>query len=226
MTLDPAEIQEEAAAARDPRNRALYRAQAILSRIGVPADSKIQYLHAEQITAFIEKLDDEIEKAEARLMTSRNPTDGHLISLLNNRRLRLRERAAYLEQQQQLAAIQGAVDSSVEDPHAREVLSEKVEALRHQLEEIQTARETESRETRQLKTFASKWQVRKEMLQREPAAVMVGAILLLGMALSFIVAMFISIEVPQILASGFLLVLGFFFGQNSDRGKSSGNDES
>ena len=43
------------------------------------------------------------------------------------------------------------------------------------------------------------------------------------MAASLIIAMFSHTDVPEIVASGFLLILGFFFGQNSSRGGSSGD---
>lgn len=43
----------------------------------------------------------------------------------------------------------------------------------------------------------------------------------MGLAAVLVVAMFVHTPVPEILASGFLLILGFFFGQNSTRGNSS-----
>ncbi len=59
------------------------------------------------------------------------------------------------------------------------------------------------------------------MLEREPAAVLVGGVLLVVISIALIVAMFAHTPVPEIVSSGFLLILGFFFGQNSSRGGGS-----
>ncbi len=60
--------------------------------------------------------------------------------------------------------------------------------------------------------------MRKSMLEREPAAVLIGGLLLLILTGTLIVGMFTSTEIPEILGNSFLLILGFFFGQTTHRG--------
>ncbi|NQE88928.1 hypothetical protein [Nocardia terpenica] len=69
-----------------------------------------------------------------------------------------------------------------------------------------------------------KWRIRKSVLDREPAAVLIGGVLLAVITLGLIVAMFIHTPVPEILSSAFLLILGFFFGQTTSRGSKSEAD--
>ncbi|MFE9880086.1 hypothetical protein [Streptomyces sp. NPDC005784] len=64
-----------------------------------------------------------------------------------------------------------------------------------------------------------KWNVRAQLLARESVATLVGSLLLVGLATVITVAMFLKIQVSEILANSFLIVLGYFFGQNSDKRK-------
>lgn len=134
-------------------------------------------------------------------------------------------RIASLQRQEQMEEIKDAVEEKVVDPDIRRELSEMVERISQQQAElaakVQAQDEIGVGEIKRLNIMKQRWEVRKAMLEREPAAVLVGAVLLILLAISLIVAMFIHTDVPEIVASGFLLILGFFFGQNSSRGGSS-----
>ncbi|WP_280392796.1 hypothetical protein [Nocardia wallacei] len=121
--------------------------------------------------------------------------------------------------QQQIDSIEESVEAKVSDPELRRELSELVGQIRAQQQQQTTdiRAHDEAGELARLEIMARRWEVRKAMLEREPAAVLVGGILLVGLAAALIVAMFIHTPVPEILANGFLLILGFFFGQNSSR---------
>jgi hypothetical protein len=58
-----------------------------------------------------------------------------------------------------------------------------------------------------------KYEVWRGFLARESVATIVGAILLLSLALAVTLAMFMAIQVTDIVANSFLIVLGYFFGQ-------------
>ncbi|MGY2036602.1 hypothetical protein ACW9HF_15075 [Nocardia gipuzkoensis] len=137
-------------------------------------------------------------------------------------------RLAYLQAQEQMAELKGAVEEKVSDPQVRQELSELVSEFGRQQQEL--ARELQAREDdaakelRRLEVQERKWRMRKSLLDREPAAVLIGALLLSGITLALIVGMFIHTPAPDILANAFLLILGFFFGQTtSGRGKQSGD---
>jgi hypothetical protein len=52
-------------------------------------------------------------------------------------------------------------------------------------------------------------------LERESAATLVGAVILLAVTIAFVVYLFVSKDALQILGNGFLVILGYFFGQSS-----------
>lgn len=125
-----------------------------------------------------------------------------------------------------MAEIKEAVEEKVADPDVRRELSDLVAQIGQQqqvlADRIQAQESADADDLRRINFMKQRWEARKAMLEREPAAVLVGGILLLGIAVALIIAMFTKTTVPDIIASGFLLILGFFFGQNSSRGGSSG----
>lgn len=146
---------------------------------------------------------------------------------LESEEYRVTKQIGILEQQDRIQELKGEVGSHVEDPEVREELSEKIDALAAALQvlaaQAQDRTAEDARLTRDLKTAEAKWQRTKELIQIDRVAVIVGAALLLGFATVLVVAMFKHVEVPEILSSAFLLILGFFFGQNTARGGSSGD---
>ncbi|MFI9649049.1 hypothetical protein ACIHAA_22450 [Streptomyces sp. NPDC052040] len=64
-----------------------------------------------------------------------------------------------------------------------------------------------------------KWTIRTQLLARESVATLIGSLLLVGLATVITVAMFLKVQVTEILTNSFLIVLGYFFGQNSDKGR-------
>jgi uncharacterized membrane protein len=60
----------------------------------------------------------------------------------------------------------------------------------------------------------------RSWLERESVASIVGAFLLLMLGISLVVAMFVGTAATEIVTSSFLLVLGYFFGQATDRQRS------
>ncbi|WP_432830683.1 hypothetical protein [Dactylosporangium sp. CA-092794] len=66
-----------------------------------------------------------------------------------------------------------------------------------------------------------KWRMRRSLLEREPVAALIGAIILVAIAVALIVGMFAKVAVPEVLANAFLVILGFFFGQPTSGGKAA-----
>ncbi|MGW3282877.1 hypothetical protein, partial [Nocardia rhamnosiphila] len=117
-----------------------------------------------------------------------------------------------------------ALEAKVEDPQARKELSELVEELTSQQQDLsrqlQSREDDDARELRKQELAERKWKMRKSLLDREPAAVLIGGLLLSLLTVTFLIGMFIHTPPPELLANAFLLILGFFFGQTtSGRGK-------
>ncbi|MEU0780973.1 hypothetical protein ABZ341_05245 [Streptomyces sp. NPDC006173] len=62
-----------------------------------------------------------------------------------------------------------------------------------------------------------RWEVWKSLLVRESVATLVGAALLITLGIVLITAMFMNREPSSILSNTFLIILGYFFGQSTDR---------
>ncbi|MGX1809698.1 hypothetical protein ACWIGI_28590 [Nocardia sp. NPDC055321] len=138
-----------------------------------------------------------------------------IAQMLANRQ-RKREHGEILE------AVQAAEGS----PDAVEALPGKVEAITKRYDEAAAERETQDSkffsEMQKVELAERKWAMRRSLLEREPAAVLIGGLLLIVIGGALLVAMFTHTEVPELVASAFLLILGFFFGQSSSgKGDSS-----
>ncbi|WP_329349388.1 hypothetical protein OG226_17400 [Streptomyces sp. NBC_01261] len=67
-----------------------------------------------------------------------------------------------------------------------------------------------------------KWEVWSKILARESVATFAGSLLLVGLAVTLIVAMFTKTQTSEIITNSFLIVLGYFFGHS---GNSRGSDQ-
>ncbi|MFG1794528.1 hypothetical protein [Nocardia sp. NPDC049149] len=145
---------------------------------------------------------------------------------LRNLKSFIRDLVSRLEAKEQVVALQGAVKAKVQDPELRADLTSLIaDFAREQQRTALEAKSTEAAEKMRQAVHEAEikernWQRWKLMLEREPVAVLVGAVLLGVLTLALVVAMFIHTDVPEILASGFLLILGFFFGQAAGSGRS------
>lgn len=143
---------------------------------------------------------------------------GHSVALqLGYFRMALLERIATLAPKEHMDQIREEVHAKVHDPQVRQYLSNLVLEFSRQQQELaaklQAQEDAEGKELRRIELQERKWHMRKSLLDREPAAVLVGGLLLLLMTSALIIAMFLHTPVPETVTSAFLLILGFFFGQ-------------
>ncbi|WP_029923943.1 hypothetical protein [Nocardia otitidiscaviarum] len=142
------------------------------------------------------------------------------------RRNAIRHRVTAQILQDEMAEIKGAVEEKVDNPEVRKELSDMVSAIQKQQEELDAKlreqQDVESQEIRRVELSERKWKMRKSILEREPAAVLIGGLLLVVITGALLVGMFTRIEAPEIVSSGFLLILGFFFGQTAGGRDKSG----
>ncbi|MEV0544321.1 hypothetical protein [Nocardia salmonicida] len=145
-------------------------------------------------------------------------------NFLESENYRVMKQISVLNQQKMIQDLRGEVESQVKDPELRAELATKLEELAQTTVElgkqVRDIRGSDARASSELRKADAKWQRRKELMQLDRMAVIVGAFLLVGLATVLTVAMFSHTAIPEILSSAFLLILGFFFGQNSSRGGS------
>jgi hypothetical protein len=65
----------------------------------------------------------------------------------------------------------------------------------------------------ELKVARGRTEIRQSWFSRETVAAIVGGVLLIALAVTLIVAMFLGIEPAEVVTNAFLLILGYFFGQ-------------
>ncbi|MFF3227220.1 hypothetical protein ACFYV7_30795 [Nocardia suismassiliense] len=141
--------------------------------------------------------------------------------LLVQRQIALGELIARLSAQEQMAEIKDAVEARVEDPDVRQELSNLIESQQRELAaKIRDKDDQLAADVRRLVLQERRWQMRKSLLEREPAAVLIGGVLLMVIAVAVLIGMFTHTPIPEIVSSAFLLILGFFFGQTSSTGRS------
>ncbi|MFI6776671.1 hypothetical protein [Nocardia sp. NPDC050412] len=142
----------------------------------------------------------------------------------------VREQLAVLLQQAQVDEFKDAVEAKVEDPKLRQdllslfsdfVQEQQAKAL--ESKSAEAAAEME-RAIHNAELRERKWRMWKEMLDREPVAVLVGAVLLGMLTLALIGAVFSHTPTPEIFSSALLLILGFFFGQAASGGGGRSRD--
>lgn len=154
-----------------------------------------------------------------------------ILPILFERKSLILRRISVLRQEQGLSELKEAVADSIRDPSEQEALLAKVdEQLRVTIAESYKAEhgaaeadEAKERSVRlELEVAERKSAIRRSWLERESIASLLGAFLLLVLGVALIVAMFTNTAPPEIVTSAFLLILGYFFGQTTDR--KSGSD--
>jgi hypothetical protein len=74
----------------------------------------------------------------------------------------------------------------------------------------------------QIEAFERKSQVWQSFLERESIASIVGAVLLVALAVTLVMAMFIGTNPSEVVTNSFLIILGYFFGQTTSRRSPTG----
>lgn len=106
------------------------------------------------------------------------------------------------------AGLQAARSASSEVQNEIDLISARMKQIdaENQAEEAKAQREDRAARSR-----ADRW---LSFLAREPVACVVGAVLLLILGASLVVAMFLDTTPATVISNAFLLILGYFFGQS------------
>jgi hypothetical protein len=119
--------------------------------------------------------------------------------------------------------IREAVADKVVDADARDALIKSVESAfsevmeRNKILEKQVGTAAEKRQQMILETELKERRAKiyRAWTAREVVASIAGVVLLVGLGIALVVAMFIGTPVAEVVSSAFLLILGYFFGQST-----------
>ncbi|MGV9678534.1 hypothetical protein ACWDSJ_24910 [Nocardia sp. NPDC003482] len=139
------------------------------------------------------------------------------LDYFENIRRSIAERVVQVPAQQQMTQIRDAVETQVKDPTERENLLSKIAELESKYAQVvdQFHSYTDAHEAKifDIQVAERRFKLRTSLLEREPAAVIIGGILLTLMTLALIGGMYSHTSTPDVLSNAYLLILGFFFGQ-------------
>ncbi|MBF6173375.1 hypothetical protein [Nocardia blacklockiae] len=176
-------------------------------------------------TAEIEALQNELETLRFSIddAHARDHRDTRTRSILNAREVRAQQlvgRIQELSHERDVRQIKAELEKRVGDVALRQELTTTLtEILDKRINELRdAAQDPETLAHQRLALRERTWEMRKSLLEREPAAVLIGGLLLMIMATGLLVGMFTHTSTPEIISSAFLLILGFFFGQSTNRG--------
>jgi ABC-type multidrug transport system fused ATPase/permease subunit len=164
----------------------------------------------------------------ARSSTESHQTLGILPLLLDRKRLilaRIRELGGRSAEEllERLAA--GDTGSEVAAKEAAEALEQLRTARSAGRQSAELDREViRRRELVEISERRAKvWQ---SFLARESVASIAGGLLLVALALSLVIAMFVGTETTDVVTNAFLIILGYFFGQSATRGREGSREMS
>ena len=130
--------------------------------------------------------------------------------------------------------FQSGTANSVGDVRAeleKQIQQKKTDAerLQKQIEEQNQIQEREQNDTDKdkiaVELFERRSKVWRSFLERESVASIVGALLLIVLVFSMIIAMFQNIAPSDIVNNSLMLVLGYFFGQTISKASPNENDK-
>jgi hypothetical protein len=158
-----------------------------------------------------------------------------LPTLLERKKLIL-ERIRSSENNEKVESLQDLINKKLIDKDDQERLKKELnqyilesQSLKEQYQQVINVQseQIEKTETEKLKLSVELWERRSKVflsfLERESAATIIGAILLILIAFAHIVAIGFKITIPETLNSAFLLILGYFFGQSTNQASSTKN---
>lgn len=166
--------------------------------------------------------------AEVSVIISRTPSEGTVtvgaLPLLLQRKKMILDRIRILSPDEQLGDVREVVEDKVDDPAVKEQLISMLSSYAAEqtalAEEAQrSGRSALDSAMLEIELKERKWRMRRSMVEREPVAILIGAVILVALAIALITAMFTKTTAPEILANAFLLILGYFFGQSTSSGR-------
>jgi hypothetical protein len=148
-----------------------------------------------------------------------------ILPLLLERKKQILERISLLKRDEKIDGLRDVI-KKVSDETVREKLESELTSLETESRKLheQSKEVEQSQVQEQIKTeaelaklqqelFEKRSKVWRSFLERESVATVIGSLLLVIITIALVVAMFTQVPSTDIVNNGFLLILGYFFGQ-------------
>jgi hypothetical protein len=158
-----------------------------------------------------------------------------IIPKLLDRKSFILRRIAIVDSQDQVEKIKDAAAANIQDSADRMSMIKSIDTItKESMTRIKTLEQqadtiAEKREAwildydimeKKVRLKERRSRLYRSWVERESVASIVGGILLLGLGIALVVAMFIGTTASEVVTSSFLLILGYFFGQSTARSNS------
>lgn len=215
-----------------PENREAVRNN-IKEELGIPRT--LEGATPDEVAAWLSRVENMMETVPRQnrqpfdITDSNGVTDvvgeGYMLRRLADIRKELQAGLRNTTARRELDQIRQVAESAIHDPVARQMVATQIQRAQ---DVVATSSVTEDARDAALETELQnvvrdlnerRARMRWSLFQREPIAVLIGAVLLVGFSLVMVVAMFTDTQVPEIVMNMILLILGFFFGQSAANGR-------
>ena len=170
------------------------------------------------------------------LYITKSKSDAHfeigILPLLLDRKKLVLERIRVLSANEKIETIQDLVNN-VEDEEVKKKIGKEIEGLRYESQRLrEQSKEVEEGQSEErikiqidlarlnAEIFERRSKVWFSLLERESAATILGGVLLLIILVAHVTAIFSKFSIPEILNNAFLIILGYFFGQSTNKKQS------
>ncbi len=203
----------------------------VLSWLGLN-ESSMSTKNLQQLEESLKDIDSVIKYiAEKNVIDKNEATVKRIfIDTMFEKRSRILKRIKELEVKENIDKIasEAKSDSEIELKQQLNKLLEVIEKGQNHLQENEQSRmaiqEEITRRREEREAFRERWAIWKSFLERESVSTIIGALLLVLITGTQIIATFTHIGTPQILDNGFLILLGYFFGQTVAKASSRKGD--
>jgi len=172
-------------------------------------------------------------QADGKLYITRSKSDAHfeigILPLLLDKKKLILERIRVLSANEKIETIQDLVNN-VEDEEVKKKIGREIEGLRYESQRLrEQSKEVEEGQSEErikiqidlarlnAEIFERRSKVWFSLLERESAATILGGVLLLIILVAHVTAIFSKFSIPEILNNAFLIILGYFFGQSTNK---------
>jgi hypothetical protein len=151
-----------------------------------------------------------------------------LLPILLERKAFILDRLRVVEDEEKMHTLRDFIAKRITDTETRREFENQLDALERNSQQISAESHAlvqrqnlfvleKERQILQMESLERRSKVWLSFLEKESASTLIGAIILILITTCLIVAMFLGRDTLQVLGNGFLVILGYFFGQASRR---------
>jgi hypothetical protein len=197
---------------------------------------KLEAQTAEELRMSLEKINDIIAHPESfgtakirlGLIIADHQIEIGILPIALERKAFILDRLRVIGDEANIHTLREFIDKKIIDIETREEFEKQLDELEKNSQQISEESRAlaqsqnllvleRERHVLQIESLERRSKVWLSFLEKESASTLIGAIILIMITTCLIVAMFIGRDTLQVLGNGFLVILGYFFGQASRR---------